>query len=233
MTAPTEQSQSPRNIRGQESSSSDEDLLVITDEVVLPAPDPSESPRRLSTATELSIVEPLAMDTWLAAPTMDDAFTNTLSLDSSAAFSLHVPQQFSYDPYRGLTFLPIAPDELKWDVSNDAFLRALGSAPQVLGPDMVDAHVPFRAILWGWHTIDPDEREHPIWLMLRMIDERVFGAWTSRTQKLALMFITHTLLKVCIFGGISWSLTVFPVSNEPYTGESGKGAHLAPVEVIQ
>jgi hypothetical protein len=92
--------------------------------------------------------------------------------------------------------MPLAPDELKWDVSNEAFINALGSVGQLLGPDMVDAHVPFRAILWGWHTIDPDEREHPIWLMLRMIDERVFGAWTSKTQKLALMFVTHTLLKV-------------------------------------
>jgi hypothetical protein len=162
--------------------------------MVLPAPDPSESPRRLSTATELSIVEPLAMDAWLATPTIDETYSTALSLDTAPAFSLQVP--FSYDPYRGLTFMPLAPDELKWDVSNEAFINALGSVGQLLGPDMVDAHVPFRAILWGWHTIDPDEREHPIWLMLRMIDERVFGAWTSKTQKLALMFVTHTLLKV-------------------------------------
>jgi hypothetical protein len=104
------------------------------------------------------------------------------------------------DPFQSLPFLPLASDEEKWDVSNDAFFRALQSAASLLEPDQVDPDVPFKAILSGWHTIDPRERDKPIWIMLRLIDERVFGLWTSKPQKIALMYVIHTLVKVG-FGG--------------------------------
>lgn len=101
------------------------------------------------------------------------------------------------DPRLGLTFLPLAADEEKWDVSNDAFLRALQSTVFISSPDQVDPDVPFKAIFGGWHTVDAREREKPIWNMLRLIDERVFGMWTSKIQKVALMYVTHALVKVC------------------------------------
>lgn len=99
-------------------------------------------------------------------------------------------------PYCGLSFYTLAADEEKWDISNDAFTRALQSAALLPGPDQVDPNVPFKAILSGWHTIDAYEREKPIWNMLRLIDERVFGLWTSKIQKVALMYVTHMLVKV-------------------------------------
>lgn len=106
--------------------------------------------------------------------------------------------QATCDPYLGLSFLPLAADEEKWDVSNDAFHSALASAPSFICPDAVDPDVPLQAIFCGWHVVDSRERENPIWKMLRLIDERVFGLWTSKAQKAALMFVTHTLIKVPI-----------------------------------
>jgi hypothetical protein len=107
--------------------------------------------------------------------------------------------QAACDPYLGLSFLPLAADEEKWDISNDAFHNALASAPSFVCPDAVDPDVPLQAIFCGWHVVDSRERENPIWTMLRLIDERVFGLWTSKAQKAALMFVTHTLIKVLIF----------------------------------
>lgn len=101
------------------------------------------------------------------------------------------------DPRLSLSFLPLAADEEKWDVSNGAFLRAMQSTMFIPTPDQVDPDVPFKAIFGGWHTVDAREREKPIWNMLRLIDERVFGMWTSRIQKVALMYVTHALVKVC------------------------------------
>lgn len=101
------------------------------------------------------------------------------------------------DPRLSLPFLPLAADEEKWDVSNDAFLRALQSTAFIPTSDHVDPGVPFKAILGGWHTVDERERDKPIWNMLRLIDERVFGTWTSKVQKVALMYVTHALVKVC------------------------------------
>lgn len=104
------------------------------------------------------------------------------------------------DPRLGLPFLPLAADEEKWDVSNDAFLRALQSTVFIPTPDRLEPDVPFKAIFGGWHTVDEREREKPIWNMLRLIDERVFGMWTSKVQKVALMYVTHALVKVCSSG---------------------------------
>lgn len=104
------------------------------------------------------------------------------------------------DPRLSLPFLPLAADEEKWDVSNDAFLRALSSTVFVSEPDQVDPDVPFKAVFGGWHTVDAREREKPIWNMLRLIDERVFGMWTSKIQKVALMYVTHALVKVRSYG---------------------------------
>lgn len=107
------------------------------------------------------------------------------------------------NPRLSLPFLPLAADEEKWDVSNDAFLRALQSTVFIPSPDEVDPGVPFKAIFGGWHAVDAHEREKPIWHMLRLIDERVFGMWTSKIQKVALMYVTHALVKVRPYGECS------------------------------
>lgn len=120
----------------------------------------------------------------------------------SESFNLYpqspsVNQQPVFPPsYGGLSFHALAADEEKWDISNDAFTRALQFSSFHTRPDQVDPDVPFKAILGGWHTVDVHEREKPIWNMLRLIDERVFGLWASKIQKVALMYVTHMLVKV-------------------------------------
>ncbi|CRG87005.1 hypothetical protein PISL3812_04018 [Talaromyces islandicus] len=47
--------------------------------------------------------------------------------------------QAACDTYLGLGFLPLAADEEKWDVSNDAFHTALTSAPSIVCPNVVDS----------------------------------------------------------------------------------------------
>jgi hypothetical protein len=137
--------------------------------------------------------------------------------------------QATCDPYLGLSFLPLAADEEKWDVSNDAFHSALVSAPSFVCPDAVDPHVPLQAIFCGWHVVDSRERENPIWKMLRLIDERVFGLWTSKAQKAALMFVTHTLIKVPIHSCLCSAIAniFIPVSHEPNPGKSESITYLA------
>ncbi|RFU25415.1 hypothetical protein B7463_g10927, partial [Scytalidium lignicola] len=154
-----------------------------------PNPDGAEQSTFLANLPILT--DPTNLWTNLATETPGDILTSDLEAVSAV---LH--QQLSTSSlFQGLSFLPLAADEEKWDVSNDAFLRALQSAASVLEPDHVDPDVPFKAIFSGWHTIEPQERNKPIWTMLRAIDERVFGLWTSKTQKIALMYITHMLVK--------------------------------------
>jgi len=82
-------------------------------------------------------------------------------------------------------FLVIAPDEQKWKTSDDAF----GHALQTSGIPMdFDEGLLARAILLGWDSIGP-EAQNPILYALQCVDQRVFGKWTSRPQRLALMYI--------------------------------------------
>ena len=93
--------------------------------------------------------------------------------------------------------LKVAPDAEKWYVSNEAFVSGLEmsrTAPCV--DPSLDSDTPVRAILWGWETVDPNLRNHPVWMALRQIDERVFGDWTSKPQKLAMMYVCHLMMQV-------------------------------------
>ncbi|KAK5947430.1 hypothetical protein PMZ80_001580 [Knufia obscura] len=82
-------------------------------------------------------------------------------------------------------FLHIAPDEQKWKTSDDAFGHALQASPIVME---FDEGLLARAILLGWDSIGP-AAQHPILYALQCVDQRVFGKWTSRPQRLALMYI--------------------------------------------
>lgn len=150
-------------------------------------------PLELTDNTDLANLEPS-----LTAGTFRKSFSPPFNLyDQRATID---PSPSLPDPRLSLPFLPLAADEEKWDVSNDAFLRTLSSTVFVPEPDQVDPDVPFKAIFGGWHTVDAREREKPIWNMLRLIDERVFGMWTSKIQKVALMYLTHGLVKVRPYG---------------------------------
>lgn len=156
-----------------------------------------DSGGQIALATNLATgIDPTDMWTDLAPePSCEDILNSDFEVPST-----EIHQQFPIpNPLQGISFLPLAADEEKWDVSNNAFTRALQSATSLLDPDQVDPDVPLKAIFSGWHTIEPHERDKPIWTMLRTIDERVFGLWTSKAQKLALMYITHTLIKVGLY----------------------------------
>ncbi|KAK5447908.1 hypothetical protein LTS15_009407 [Exophiala xenobiotica] len=88
-----------------------------------------------------------------------------------------------------------APDIDKWHVSNGAFTNALNSVKKRAGPNLeLDLHVPFKAAIWGWDNVGP-EAQHPVWLALRQVDQRVFGSWKSKAQRVALMYVCQTLMQ--------------------------------------
>ena len=88
-----------------------------------------------------------------------------------------------------------APDVDKWHVSNGAFIHALNSVKKrVVSNLQLDLHVPFKAAIWGWDNVGP-EAQHPVWLALRQVDQRVFGSWRSKAQRIALMYVCQTLMQ--------------------------------------
>lgn len=93
--------------------------------------------------------------------------------------------------------LPLAADVEKWNVSDSAFLQALELCRTTTKKDPVlDPDVPVKAILWGWHTVDAAQRQHPVWQALKQVDERVFGAWTNKAQRIAMMYVCQLGLQV-------------------------------------
>jgi hypothetical protein len=93
--------------------------------------------------------------------------------------------------------LPPAADLEKWNISNSAYVQALELCRATAHRDpTLDPDVPVKAILWGWHTIDPVQRHHPVWQALRQIDDRVFGTWTFKAQKIAIMYICQLMMHV-------------------------------------
>lgn len=92
--------------------------------------------------------------------------------------------------------LPLAADVEKWNVSDTAFLQALELCRTTTNTDpTLDPDVPVKAILWGWHTVDAAQRHHPVWQALRQVDERVFGNWTSKAQKIAMMYVCQLMMQ--------------------------------------
>ena len=95
--------------------------------------------------------------------------------------------------------LPTALDTEKWDVANQSFIRGLEltRAASRSAPFNLSAETAISAILFGWNTIPAEERDHPAWVALRQIDERVFGNWTTwKAKRLAMMYICAMMMKV-------------------------------------
>ncbi|KAI1610163.1 hypothetical protein EDD36DRAFT_316837 [Exophiala viscosa] len=104
------------------------------------------------------------------------------------------PSPFDYR-FPAAETVKVAPDEDKWHVSNGAFISAMDSIKEpVMTNTELDLHVPFKAAIWGWDNIGP-EAQHPVWQALRQVDQRVFGTWTSKAQRVALMYVCQTLLQ--------------------------------------
>ena len=93
------------------------------------------------------------------------------------------------------TIVKVAPDLEKWEVSNGAFIHCLDSVKKKTASNStLDMHVPFKAAIWGWENVGP-EANHPVWSALRQVDQRVFGTWTSKAQRIALMYVCQTLIQ--------------------------------------
>lgn len=88
-------------------------------------------------------------------------------------------------------FGQIAADEHKWTTSDDAFHQGLQASPLIMD---LDEGLLTKAILLGWESIG-SAALHPILSALHCVDRRVFGKWTSKPQRLALMFICGSAMQ--------------------------------------
>ncbi|KIW34561.1 uncharacterized protein PV07_01338 [Cladophialophora immunda] len=105
------------------------------------------------------------------------------------------PSPFDYRFPSSDAVVKVAPDVDKWHVSNGAFISCLDSVKQhTASTATLDMHVPFKAAIWGWDNVGP-EAQHPVWNALRQVDQRVFGTWTSKAQRIALMYVCQTLIQ--------------------------------------
>ncbi|KEF55710.1 uncharacterized protein A1O9_08460 [Exophiala aquamarina CBS 119918] len=89
----------------------------------------------------------------------------------------------------------VVSDFQKWYFGNSAYLGALDSVKRrVRSATTMDFQVAFQAALWGWKSVG-QEAEHPVWNALRQVDECIFGSWTSKAQRIALMYVCQTLIQ--------------------------------------
>lgn len=113
------------------------------------------------------------------------------------AWNTTTPSPYDFHFPSSETSTRIVPDLDKWDVSNGAFVSCLNSVKRRQGsasPSTPDLHVPFKAAIWGWDNVGP-EAQHPVWAALRQVDQQVFGTWTSKAQRIALMYVCQTLIQ--------------------------------------
>jgi hypothetical protein len=105
------------------------------------------------------------------------------------------PSPFDYRFPAAESTVKVAPDVDKWEVSNGAFISCLDCVKKKTASNLtLDMHVPFKAVIWGWDNVGPDA-QHPVWAALRQVDQRVFGTWTSKAQRIALMYVCQTLIQ--------------------------------------
>lgn len=94
----------------------------------------------------------------------------------------------------------VVPDVDKWRTSNDAFIFGIDTGKRsIRETNIINSHAAYKAILWGCDEREEMERRHPLWLALRQVDEKVFGDWQSKAQKIAMMFVCHKMLLVCMY----------------------------------
>jgi hypothetical protein len=155
-------------------------------------------------------LQPQTMDLYTPSPTeispsFDFSPFNHFT-DFDTALSFGTPGQISLDPSAR-----VVPDVEKWRTSNDAFIFGIDTGKRSIGESkIINSHAAYKAILWGCDTMEEIERSHPLWLALRQVDEKVFGDWRSKAQKIAMMFVCHRMLLVrSILGSgcMIWMLT--------------------------
>ena len=88
------------------------------------------------------------------------------------------------------------PDHQKWHVGNSSYLGALTSViRRRTSATNMDFHVAFEAVMLGWTNVSVEAEQHPVWDGLRQVDQRIFGNWSSKAQRVAMMYICQTLIQ--------------------------------------
>jgi hypothetical protein len=133
---------------------------------------------------EIPVQEPVLQSPWQHMPA------------HATAVSMVSPYSYQLPPANSATALVIATDFEKWHVSNGAFVGAQDAVKKHLASNKtLDLHVPFRAGLWGWDSIPDHELNHPVWSAIRAVDQKVFGTWTSKAARIAVMYACQTMLQ--------------------------------------
>ncbi|KAJ9612558.1 hypothetical protein H2200_004155 [Cladophialophora chaetospira] len=89
----------------------------------------------------------------------------------------------------------VVPDIEKWYAGNSAYFGAIDSVKRkVKSATTMDFQVALQAVSSGWQTVGR-EAEHPVWTALRQVDQKIFGNWTSKAQRIAMMYVCQTLIQ--------------------------------------
>lgn len=110
-----------------------------------------------------------------------------------AALACGTPEQLYLGKVPG-----VVPDHEKWRTSDEAFIFGINKTRKMSQAEtaIINSHAAYKAILWGCDVREERERQHPLWLALRQVDEKVFGNWQRKAQKVAMMFVCQRMLLV-------------------------------------
>jgi hypothetical protein len=113
--------------------------------------------------------------------------------DFDVALSYGTPGQLYIGKIEG-----VVPDHEKWRTSDEAFIFGINKTRKMSTAEatIINSHAAYKAILWGCDVREEKERNHPLWLALRQVDEKVFGNWHRKAQKIAMMFVCQRMLLV-------------------------------------
>jgi hypothetical protein len=168
--------------------------------------------------------------------------TSATSYPTEPVMDLYVPPvteigpSFDFVPFAGITDFDVAlacgtpgqlclskidgvvPDHEKWRTSNDAFIFGINKTRKMSTAEtmIINSHAAYKAILWGCDAREEKERSHPLWLALRQVDEKVFGNWSRKAQKIAMMFVCQRMLLVRYLEPRKWMiLTALQYKSNP------------------
>lgn len=183
---------------GRDSVSSGSDVVDVAPEPIQHVtPEQTTTPSMMQqTSTEMSSLEDFfTFNGGISIPIM-----NTISYDMTTTtdfipWQQPMPSPFDYRMPLPGTNMPLARDVDKWHVSNGAFINCMDSVKNHQATNFtLDLHVPFKAAIFGWDTVGEDAN-HPVWAALKRVDQQVFGTWTNKAQRIALMYVCQTLLQ--------------------------------------
>jgi hypothetical protein len=112
-----------------------------------------------------------------------------------AAWNMFKAPLFDLQPAVAMRTAAIVSDVEKWHVGNSAYFGALDSVKrQGRSASTMDLEVALKAGIYGWEHVG-HEADHPVWSALRQVDQRIFGSWTSKAQRIAMMYVCQTLIQ--------------------------------------